>query len=140
MSRCPKCQYDDARQDTGPRVVCPECGCEYSPGEEPDLAGPSIAASAVFTIALAAMAGLLALTWPMSDAWFTRARIPWWYAGVVGSIVAVYVPIARLFPALFPRWWPRQNPGFVVYLLFASGLYAVIAFGLLWMRGMSAWA
>ena len=96
------------------------------------------AAAALFTIVLAAMVGLAFLSWPMSDTWFVRNKMPWWYAAVLASIGVTYALIVRLFPDLFIRCLPRRNPGLIVYLLFATGLYAVIAIGLLWARGMAA--
>lgn len=141
MTRCPKCQYDAALRDVASRVVCPECGFEYVPGETldaPAITRRSSAAAAVFTIVLAAMVGLTFLSWPMSDAWFVRNKMPWWYAAVLASIGVAYALIVRLFADLFMRCLPRRNPVLIAYLLLVSGLYIVIAIGLLWLRGIAA--
>jgi|GEM_PF-5228587 len=87
---------------------------------------------------LVVMAGLCALSGPLSDRLFVRNLMWWWYAGVLASIGIAYVLVVRLFPMLFVKCWPRQHPRFIVYLIFASGLYAVIATGLLWLRGIAA--
>ncbi len=119
-------------------MVCPECGHEYTPGEAADRPGPFIAAAVVFTIALAAMAGLLACTWQLGDAWFVRDMERWWYAGAVAGGVAAYALTACLFPAAFRGWRPRHSVGLLVYLLLASGLYVMVAFALVWLRGLAA--
>lgn len=119
-------------------MVCPECGHEYTPGEATDPAGPSIAAAIVFTIALAALAGLLACTWLLGDAWCTRDMMRWWFAGAAAGVVAAYALTACLFPAAFRRWRPRRSGGLLVYLLLASGLYAMVAFAMVWLRGLAA--
>jgi hypothetical protein len=141
MTQCPNCQYDAGLPDAASRVVCPECGFEYLPGESMDAAAStrrSGAAAAVFTIVLAAMVGLIFLSYPMSDTWFVRDRMRWWYLAVLASIGVTYVLTVRLFPELFVKFRPSRNPVLTVYLLLASGLYAVIAMGLLWLRGIAA--
>ncbi|MEQ9097159.1 MAG: hypothetical protein RIE32_12950 [Phycisphaerales bacterium] len=141
MTRCPKCRYDAAIPDATSRVVCPECGFEYLPAESSDAISStnrSALAAMLFTVVLAATAGLGALAWLLNDDVFARDRMPWWYAAVPASIVAAYALIVRVFSDLFNKCWPRPNPGLIVYLLFATGSYAVIAIGLLWLRGVAA--